>query len=124
MDEPTRRGHWDGYCRCCLWPLLHYVLWDNNLEAQKWQQGWEAYTRLNEQFRDAVMSVWQPGDLVWILDYQLLLLPAMLRQSVGEMVIALFIRSPFPSSELFRCLPRTHMAIPASDVLIQHCCSR
>lgn len=63
VDEETRRGHWDGYCRCCLWPLLHYVLWENNLQAQRWSEGWEAYTRLNAQFCDAIMSIWRPGDL-------------------------------------------------------------
>jgi trehalose 6-phosphate synthase/phosphatase len=52
------------------------------------------------------MSVYREGDIVWVLDYQLLLLPAILRAKAESMTIALYVRSPFPSSELFRCLPR------------------
>lgn len=46
------------------------------------------------------------GDLIWIHDYHLLLVPALIRQTLSEAAIGLFVHTPFPSSEVFRCLPR------------------
>lgn len=106
IEESVQRGHWEGYCRSCIWPLFHYVIWDNNIGNTNQTEDWSAYMEVNKAFCNAIMSIWQPGDLVWILDYQLLTLPALLRTNVETMSIALYIRSPFPSSELIRCLPR------------------
>ena len=46
------------------------------------------------------------GDLIWIHDYHLLLVPSLLRQSLPDAAVGLFVHTPFPSSEIFRCLPR------------------
>lgn len=51
------------------------------------------------------MQIYKPGDIVWVHDYQLLLVPELLRQRAGaEMYIGLFVHTPFPSSEIVRCL--------------------
>lgn len=105
VSEADHVGHWEGYCRKCVWPLLHNVLWENDLEEWSKKEPWRCYSRVNEVFCEAIMSVWRPGDIVWVLDYQLLLLPGLLRARADQMIIGLYIRSPFPSSELFRCLP-------------------
>src|SRR5690606_6598804 len=60
----------------------------------------------NEAFRDAVVKELQPGDLVWIHDYQLMLLPQMIREAVPDARIGVFLHIPFPSSDVFRVLPR------------------
>lgn len=103
-SERLHKGHLEGYCRTNLWPLLHYVMWGNIGDGQV--RDWENYQKANEAFCEAVLQVYQPGDVVWVLDYHLMILPALLRARKEEMVIGMFIRSPFPSSELFRCLPR------------------
>lgn len=111
LPPDVARGHWAGYCHQRLWPLFHYVLWEDSIGGAQESEQWCAYVRANEAFCDAVLSVWRPGDIVWILDYHLLLLPAMLRARIADIVVALYIRSPFPSSELFRCLPRTRPGV-------------
>lgn len=61
----------------------------------------------NNSFADAVMKVYKPGDIVWVHDYQLLLLPEILRQRAGkDIYIGLFVHTPWPSSEIFRVLSR------------------
>ena len=66
---------------------------------------WAAYVAANEAYAQRVADVWKAGDMVWIHDYHLLLVPRMLRALVPEAYIGLFVHTPFPSSEIFRCLP-------------------
>lgn len=66
--------------------------------------------RFNHAFADKIMEILQPGDIVWIHDYQLLLLPEILRQRAGANVYTgLFCHTPFPSSEIIRCLSSTYL---------------
>lgn len=67
---------------------------------------WDAYVEANQRFRDVVLEHLQPGDLVWVHDYQLMLLPQMLRSAAPEAKIGFFLHIPFPSSAVFRVLPR------------------
>lgn len=67
---------------------------------------WEAYTEVNAEFARTVKSIYRPGDLIWIHDYHLLLSPKLIRQLIPDAHIGLFLHTPFPSSEIFRCLPR------------------
>ncbi|EPQ26903.1 uncharacterized protein PFL1_05538 [Pseudozyma flocculosa PF-1] len=67
---------------------------------------WEAYYAANEAFAKRVAAEYRPGDLVWVHDYHLLLVPLMLRKLVPDAHIGLFVHAPFPSSEVFRCLPK------------------
>lgn len=93
--------YYHGFCNRTLWPLFHYfmqhVSYDN--------KAWNAYQRVNEQFCEAVYKITHPGDTVWIHDYQLLLLPALLRKKLPRSSIGFFLHIPFPSSEVFRLLP-------------------
>jgi hypothetical protein len=89
-----------------LWPLFHYLLWqDAPAESTNVDSDWQDYLAANESYADQVAAIYQPGDLVWIHDYHLLLVPAMLRKLKPEASIGLFVHTPFPSSEVFRCLP-------------------
>jgi trehalose 6-phosphate synthase/phosphatase len=67
---------------------------------------WEAYGEGNRRFCEAVEQEYQPGDLIWVHDYHLMLLPAMLREKLPGAKIGFFLHIPFPSSELFSNLPR------------------
>ncbi|KAF8952204.1 threalose-6-phosphate phosphatase [Haplosporangium bisporale] len=70
------------------------------------KKNWDDYVFVNQQFADAIIEQYQPGDIVWIHDYHLLLVPHMLRQKLPSAAIGVFIHAPFPSSEIFRCLPK------------------
>ncbi|OZJ03923.1 hypothetical protein BZG36_03612 [Bifiguratus adelaidae] len=106
MEASLSRGHYEGYCKQVLWPLLHYMMWNDSTGGQKEKEEWEAYVKVNERFADVVLNEYRDGDLVFIHDYHLFLLPALLREYVPDIKIGVFLHSPFPSSEIFRCLPR------------------
>jgi trehalose 6-phosphate synthase/phosphatase len=93
--------YYDGFSNSVLWPLFHYLL--DRIPADK--HGWEAYRAVNERFADVVATHARPEDLVWIHDYQLLLLPALLRRRLPGTKIGFFLHIPFPAAEVFRTLP-------------------
>ncbi|KAI0659880.1 trehalose 6-phosphate phosphatase [Cubamyces menziesii] len=107
LDDKDAHGHYDGYCKQTLWPLFHYLLWqDVATEYASADTHWAPYAAVNAAFARRVAEVYRPGDLIWIHDYHLLLVPSLLRQTLPDAAVGLFVHTPFPSSEVFRCLPR------------------
>ncbi|KAE8225727.1 hypothetical protein CF319_g1578 [Tilletia indica] len=193
MDYDVAHGHYEGYCKQTLWPLFHYLLWqdvpqpsftslksrqskpstsrathpaDQDEKAKLHEQPspsssssnraatnshvdepcnehshaheagqerdrmpteeggvpneiapelicrdppnstWAYYHAANLAFARRIAEQYQPGDMVWIHDYHLLLVPLMLRKLIPDAAIGLFVHAPFPSSEVFRCLPK------------------
>ncbi|KAG2363016.1 trehalose 6-phosphate phosphatase [Suillus spraguei] len=108
MEDNVAHGHYDGYCKQTLWPLFHYLLWqDVATEHASADANYEYYEQANQAFATRLASVLKPGDLVWVHDYHLLLVPACSEmQCILVLIIGLFVHTPFPSSEVFRCLPR------------------
>ena len=98
-DQVTR--YYEGYSNGVLWPLFHYLLDQVPLSVSDW----DAYVEVNEQFARVTAEHYRPGDLVWVHDYQLLLVPALLRRLIPDARIGFFLHIPFPSEELFRTLP-------------------
>ncbi len=94
-------NYYHGFCNKVIWPLFHYFT-GNTLYANKF---WKAYQRVNEQFSEIVSSLVESGDKIWVHDYQLMLLPKLLRQKNPKTAIGFFLHIPFPSSEIFRLLP-------------------
>lgn len=84
-----------------LWPLFHYLTGVPPLRVE----GWEEYRAANARFADTVAAHYRPGDVVWVHDYQLMLVPQLLRERLPEARIGFFLHIPFPSSELFATLP-------------------
>jgi len=66
---------------------------------------WEAYKQINKTFCDEIIRVVQPGDIIWVHDYHLMLLPKLLREKLQDVAIGFFLHIPFPSFEVFRLLP-------------------
>ena len=93
--------YYDGFSNGCLWPLFHYFPQFAHFDEQEWQ----AYRAVNMRFADRIVSLARPNDSIWIHDYHLLLLPALLRQALPEASIGFFLHIPFPSYEIFRMLP-------------------
>lgn len=95
------QNYYEGYSNNILWPLCHYFF--SFIEYEN--KYWESYKQVNELFCQTAVPLIEPGDIVWVQDYQLMLLPQMLRSSVKEVSIGYFHHIPFPSYELFRVLP-------------------
>jgi trehalose 6-phosphate synthase/phosphatase len=90
-----------GYANGTLWPLLHQFPSSLSFDPEDWQ----AYLEANRRFRDAVVEAHRPEDLVWVHDYHLMLLPALLREALPDAAIGFFLHIPFPPSDVFRILP-------------------
>jgi len=92
---------YNGFSNSVLWPLFHYF---PSLATFK-KEYFDAYVEVNRQFSQQIIQLYQPGDVIWIHDYQLMLLPQMVRLNRTEATIGFFLHIPFPSYELFRLLP-------------------
>ncbi|SDB02655.1 trehalose 6-phosphate synthase/phosphatase [Desulfonatronum thiosulfatophilum] len=90
-----------GFCNSTLWPLFHYF--PSYVEFD--ESSWDSYVEVNDIFRQVVESVLQPDDVVWVHDYQIMLLPEMIRRNRPDVSIGYFLHIPFPSYEIFRLLP-------------------
>ena len=92
---------YEGFSNETLWPNFHYfnqyTVYDENL--------WDAYQKVNKKFALAIEDELEEGDTLWIHDYQLLLLPQMIRDIKENTSIGFFLHIPFPSYESFRLLP-------------------
>jgi trehalose 6-phosphate synthase/phosphatase len=98
-DQIERFYH--GFANRVLWPAFHYLIDRVLVDAQ----GWDAYVQVNEAFAEVVASEFRDGDTLWIHDFQLMLLPGILRARLPDARIGFFLHIPFPSSEVFRILP-------------------
>ena len=101
LAQEQIENYYEGYCNKIIWPLCHYFF----TYIQYEQKTWECYREVNRLFFEAAMQLIQPGDRVWVQDYQLMLLPGMLREAMPDLSIGYFHHIPFPSFELFRVLP-------------------
>ena len=103
VDLPVSvsRAFYEGYSNNTLWPLLHGF---PSLVAFA-PEAFHAYRDANRRFADTVVERLQPDDIVWVQDYQLMLLPGMLRERRPDARIGFFLHVPFPGSDTFRMLP-------------------
>jgi trehalose 6-phosphate synthase/phosphatase len=92
---------YEGYANDTLWPLFHYF----QSLAKHSAAYWQAYQEVNQLFAKAVQKHATPSASVWVHDYQLMLLPAILRTVLPQSSIGFFLHIPFPSYEIFRLLP-------------------
>lgn len=102
-DDVTFKGAYKNFCKRILWPTLHYEIPDNPNSKAFEDHSWNYYQSLNQSFADKIKSVYKPGDTIWIHDYHLMLVPAMVREYLPQAKIAFFLHVSFPSSEVFRC---------------------
>ncbi|KAF8512946.1 alpha-trehalose-phosphate synthase [Hysterangium stoloniferum] len=105
IDDNEFSGFYDTFCHQVLWPCLHYAIPDapkTNVffESSSYAQ----YEACNQKFADAIIQNYQEGDIVWVNDYHLMLVPALVRAALPSAIIGFFLHVSFPSSEIFRCL--------------------
>lgn len=96
---------WASYLENVLWPVFHYIQNDYS-DGKKEAEWWHDYVKFNELYATKISNIYKEGDIIWIHDYQLLLLPQILRMRLPKAYIGLFVHAPFPSSEYFRCLSK------------------
>jgi trehalose 6-phosphate synthase/phosphatase len=112
--------YYDGFSNGVLWPLFHYLLEKVRLEVTN---EWRAYKAVNQRFADAIVANMKSGDAVWIHDYQLALVPGMVRKKIEDARIGFFLHVPWPASDVFRILPHREeilRSLLASDVVGFH----
>ncbi len=102
IPEENMDRFYHGFCNKTLWPLFHYFSTLVRYEEDYWQE----YKQVNRVFADALLKVLKPDDVLWVHDYQLMLVPGMVREHFPDMPIGFFLHIPFPSFEVFRLLPR------------------
>ena len=101
LNEDDIHLYYEGFSNETIWPLFHYhtqyVIYNDSY--------FERYVEVNQKFCDEILKYAEPNDIIWIHDYQLMLLPEMLRKAIPEAKIGYFHHIPFPSYEIFRSLP-------------------
>ena len=101
INNDLYKDYYNGFANSVLWPLFHYF----PSLAQYQKSYFEAYSIVNKFFADKLLPILQPGDVIWIHDYQLMMLPEMLRVERPDASIGFFLHIPFPSYEIFRLMP-------------------
>lgn len=100
IESKAYNKYYNGFCNATLWPLFHYfpsyVVYDEST--------FEAYEQVNQLFANHVAEIARPGDTIWIHDYQLFLVPQLIRERIPDATIGFFLHIPFPSFEVFRLL--------------------
>ncbi len=93
--------YYEGFCNSAIWPLYHDAVATPDFHRRHF----EAYRRVNARFAERIAAIAAPGATVWVHDYQLQLLPGMLRERRPDLVIGFFLHIPFPPNELYAQLP-------------------
>ncbi|GAA4054105.1 bifunctional alpha,alpha-trehalose-phosphate synthase (UDP-forming)/trehalose-phosphatase [Agromyces indicus] len=93
--------YYEGFSNDTLWPLYHDVIAPPRFHRE-W---WDAYVRVNRRFAEAAARAAAEGAVVWVQDYQLQLVPRMLRESRPDLVIGFFNHIPFPAYGIYSQLP-------------------
>ena len=101
LNEDEIEQYYEGFSNDTLWPLYHDVI----SQPAFHRQWWDAYRRVNRRFAEAAAAQAGTGGTVWVQDYQLQLVPAMLRELRPDLRIGFFDHIPFPPYEIFSQLP-------------------
>ena len=101
LSEDEIADYYEGMSNDTFWPLYHDVIAPPRYR-RVW---WDAYVRVNRRFADAAVAAVAPGGIVWVHDYQLQLVPAMVRESRPDVRIGYFHHIPFPAYGIFAQLP-------------------
>ena len=114
IDDMTFQGHYKSFCKQILWPTLHYQIPDDPKSKAFEEHSYHYYKQANQLVADKIVETYMkeknhldpnhPDNVIWIHDYHLLLVPAMIREKCPDAKIGFFLHVSFPSSEVFRCL--------------------
>jgi trehalose 6-phosphate synthase/phosphatase len=114
LDPQVHSDTYKGYCKQVMWPVFHNVdqldhihaAWNHPMEWESNMSRWQAAFKTSTcAFDELLSSLLEPGDIVWVHDYHLMLLPKLLRMRNLDISIVYFVHIPFPTSQIFRSLP-------------------
>lgn len=120
LSQHDLKHFYNGFSNGVIWPLFHFLLDKVNLEAEL---DWQSYRAVNQRFAKAAARNYREGDVIWVHDYQLMLVPGFLRKLLPRAKIGFFLHVPFPGSDVFRILPwRTEVleSLIAADLIGLH----
>src|SRR5690606_13746398 len=86
IESKTYNRYYNGFCNATLWPLFHYF--PSYVEYD--EESFRCYEEVNRLFAEKLLSIIQPGDIIWVHDYQLFLLPGMIREKMPDVTIGFF----------------------------------
>jgi trehalose 6-phosphate synthase len=101
MSDEEYTQFYEGFANATLWPLYHDLVAKPSFHRE-W---WDSYVTVNQRFADAAAKFAAEDAIVWVQDYQLQLVPAMLRELRPDLRIGFYLHIPFPPAELFSQLP-------------------
>jgi len=101
LDDQEIEEFYEGFSNATLWPLYHDVV----APPQFHREWWDSYVRVNRRLSERAAQVATEGSMVWVQDYQLQLVPQMLRELRPDLRIGFYLHIPFPPTELFVQLP-------------------
>ncbi len=101
LSQTDVKLYYFGFSNNTIWPLFHYFTHETDYSPEPWQ----AYKHVNRMFFQVAKEVIRPDDDIWIHDYQLMLLPQMIKERFPDNRVGFFLHIPFPSFEVFRLLP-------------------
>lgn len=101
LDEQETEDFYGRICNDTLWPLFHYFV--DRLRIT--EEAWERYVQVNRRFAERVVEIADQRSRVWVHDFHLMLVPALLRAARPDLTVGFFLHIPFPSSEVYRVLP-------------------
>jgi len=101
LSELEVSEYYLGFSNQTLWPAFHYFVQYIKYNEDHWEQ----YKKVNQKFADVISESIEPGDTVWLHDYQLFLVAGYLREKHPDVTIGFFLHIPFPSYEVFRMIP-------------------
>mmetsp|Transcript_9604 Transcript_9604/g.29062 ORF Transcript_9604/g.29062 Transcript_9604/m.29062 type:complete len:667 (+) Transcript_9604:386-2386(+) len=108
VAKKTLYDFYQGFCKGVLWPVFHMVYNvtdDENHTNEFPDQLWSVYCDVNQKFSEAVVKMYKSGNMIWIHDYHLMVLPRQLRMTLSGAHIGFYLHTPWPSSEAYRLLP-------------------
>jgi len=101
LSETEVEFYYEGFSNATLWPLYHDVIAPPEFH-RNW---WDSYQAVNRRFAEAAAGIAAKGATVWVQDYQLQLVPRLLRRMRPDLLIGFFNHIPFPPVEIFAQLP-------------------
>ena len=101
LSEEEIEEYYFGFSNRVLWPLFHYFMEYVDYD----EDHWKTYKKVNEKFAETILEHLDEGDKVWVHDYQLLLVPQLIKEKRPDVSVGFFLHIPFPSYEIFRTLP-------------------
>lgn len=102
LDKHQINRYYFGFSNKVLWPILHYLPGHCDYD----ERDWKMYKAVNAIFAESILQqISSEEDWIWIHDYQLFLVPSLIREKMPNAKIGFFLHTPFPSSEIFRAVP-------------------